>query len=105
DRYFSVFSDRQDVLQAFRASVSHDVSEYAARIPEPTLLVAAIDDDITPIAAERRLRGLFPDARLVEIPDVGHLIHYEKPVEAARAIDAFLSEQGSATRTSAEGAA
>lgn len=91
DSYFSAFSDRRVVLQAFRASVSHDVSEYAARIPEPTLLVAAVDDDITPIAAERRLRGLFPDARLVEIDGVGHLIHYEKPVEAARAIEDFLA--------------
>lgn len=91
DSFFSAFSDRRVVLQAFRASVAHDVSEYAPRIPEPTLLVAAIDDDITPIAAERRLRGLFPDARLVEIADVGHLIHYEKPVEAARAVEEFLA--------------
>ncbi len=105
DSYFSAFSDRRVVLQAFRASVANDVSEYAARIPEPTLLVAAIDDDITPIAAERRLSGLFPDARLVEIPDVGHLIHYEKPVQAARAIEAFLSERGLTARTREEGAA
>lgn len=92
-RYFSAFSDRRVVLEAFRASVSHDVSEYAARIPEPTLLVAAVDDDITPIEAERRLRTVFPDARLVEIAGVGHLIHYEKPVEAAAAIRGFLSEE------------
>nr|WP_081423096.1 alpha/beta fold hydrolase [Leifsonia xyli] len=93
DRHFSAFGDRRVVLEAFTASVSHDVSEYAARIPEPTLLVAAVDDDITPIEAERRLQTLFPDARLVEIADVGHLIHYEKPVEAARAIGAFLAER------------
>lgn len=96
DRYFSAFSDRRVVLEAFRASVSHDVSEYASRIQEPTLLVAAVDDDITPIAAERRLRTLFPDAQLVEIADVGHLIHYEKPVEAAGAIGDFLGGRAEA---------
>jgi pimeloyl-ACP methyl ester carboxylesterase len=101
DRYFSAFSDRRVVLEAFRASVSHDVSEYAARIPEPTLLVAAVNDDITPIAAERRLRTLFPQARLVELPGVGHLIHYEKPVEAARAIEAFLAAEGLAAEEEA----
>ena len=52
------------MLEAFRASVSHDVSEYAARIPERTLLIAAEKDDITPVAAEYRLQTLFPDARL-----------------------------------------
>jgi pimeloyl-ACP methyl ester carboxylesterase len=90
DRYFSAFSDRRVVLDAFRASVSHDVSEYASRIPERTLLVAAEKDDITPIAAEYRLQTLFPEAELVVIPDVGHLIHYETPVSAARAIEEFL---------------
>lgn len=92
DRYFSAFSDRRVVLEAFRASVSHDVSEYAGRIPERTLLVAAEKDDITPIAAEYRLQTLFPDAELVVIPDVGHLIHYETPVAAAQAITRFVSE-------------
>lgn len=91
DRYFSAFSDRRVVLEAFRASVSHDVSEYASRIPERTLLVAAEKDDITPIAAEYRLQKLFPDARIVAIPEVGHLIHYETPVAAAEAVRAFLA--------------
>ncbi|MFF1878878.1 alpha/beta fold hydrolase [Leifsonia sp. NPDC058230] len=91
DRYFSAFSDRRVVLEAFRASVSHNVAEYAPLIPEPTLLVAAEKDDITPVSAQRRLQTLFPDARLVVIPGVGHLIHYETPAEAARAIEEFLA--------------
>lgn len=91
DQYFSAFSDRDVVLDAFRASVSHDVSEYAARIPERTLLVAADKDDITPIAAQYRLQPQFPDARLVVIPGVGHLIHYETPAQAAGAIEDFLA--------------
>jgi pimeloyl-ACP methyl ester carboxylesterase len=95
DRYFSAFADRRVVLDAFRASVSHDVSEYAAAIPEPTLLVAAERDDITPVAAQERLRTLFPDARLTVIPGVGHLIHYETPSIAAQSIDLFLDEGAS----------
>ncbi|WP_261167201.1 alpha/beta fold hydrolase [Microbacterium sp. Marseille-Q6965] len=92
DRFFSGFADRDVLREAFVTSVSHDVRESAPRIAQPTLLVAADRDDITPIEAERRLRALFPDARLVELADVGHLIHYEKPAEAAEAIRRFLSE-------------
>ena len=91
DTYFSRFADRDVLRDAFVTSVSHDVSEYAARIAVPTLLVAADRDDITPIEAERRLARIFPDAQLVEIADVGHLIHYEKPLEAAAAITRFLA--------------
>ena len=98
DRYFSLFADRDVLLDAFIASVSHDVREFAPRIPVPTLLIAAQRDDITPIEAERRLRGMFADAQLVEIADVGHLIHYETPGEAAAAVTRFLAPSADGTR-------
>ena len=91
DRYFSVFASRRVVLESFRASVSSDVSTYAASITTPTLLVAADRDDITALPAQYRLQKLFPNARLAVIKGVGHLIHYEKPREAAAAIKDFLS--------------
>jgi pimeloyl-ACP methyl ester carboxylesterase len=90
DTYFSRFSDRDVLRDAFVASVSHDVREFAPAIDVPTLLVAAERDDITPIEAERALAGLFSDATLVEIAHVGHLIHYETPAEAAGAVRRFL---------------
>jgi pimeloyl-ACP methyl ester carboxylesterase len=96
DRYFSAFSDRHVVLEAFRASVGNDVSEFAARIPTRTLLIAADRDDITPIDAQRRLVALFPNAQLKIIHDVGHLIHYEAPEQAAAMIRAFLPAEDTA---------
>lgn len=94
DAYFSRFADRDVLHEAFVTSVSHDVRAFAPRIAVPTLLVAADKDDITPIEAERHLATLFPDARLVEIPEVGHLIHYETPAAAAVAIRDFLAADG-----------
>jgi pimeloyl-ACP methyl ester carboxylesterase len=91
-RYFSAFANRAVVLEAFRASVSHDVSEYAARVELPVQLIAADRDDITPLAAQRRLLTLFPDARLHVIHDVGHLVHYEAPDEAAAQVVAFTTD-------------
>jgi pimeloyl-ACP methyl ester carboxylesterase len=98
DTYFSRFADRDVLHDAFLASVSHDVREFAPAIAQPTLLIAAVRDDITPIEAERHLATLFPDSELVEIPDVGHLIHYETPAPAAEAIRRFLSPSAPGTR-------
>jgi pimeloyl-ACP methyl ester carboxylesterase len=98
DTYFSRFADRDVLHDAFVASVSHDVREFAPHIAQPTLLVAAQKDDITPIEAERRLVTMFPRAELVEIPDVGHLIHYETPQAAASAITRFLAPSGADRR-------
>jgi pimeloyl-ACP methyl ester carboxylesterase len=97
DRYFSAFSDRGVVLEAFRASVSNDVSEFAARIPFRTLLIAADKDDITPVSAQRRLVEVFPHAELEIIGGVGHLIHYEVPTQAASHISRFLGTDGGAS--------
>lgn len=101
DRFFSAFGDRSVVLEAFRASVSHDVSEYAPSITGPTLLIAAADDDITPLSAQHVLVTLFPQATLHVIDGVGHLIHYETPVAAASAMRDFLAAHGVTTAESA----
>jgi pimeloyl-ACP methyl ester carboxylesterase len=98
DTYFSRFADRDVLHDAFVASVSNDVRAFAPRIAQPTLLVAAVKDDITPIEAERELATMFPHADLVEIPDVGHLIHYETPAAAADAITRFLAPSDAGTR-------
>ncbi|PRY70466.1 pimeloyl-ACP methyl ester carboxylesterase [Glaciihabitans tibetensis] len=97
--YFSRFSDRATVLAGFDASVTSDVSMAAGRIAVPTLLIAADHDPITSVRALHRLAGLFADARLVMFEDVGHLIHYERPLEAATEIVAFLGSGQVATES------
>jgi pimeloyl-ACP methyl ester carboxylesterase len=89
-RYFSGFADRRVLLEAFHASIGHDVAEYAPAITLPTLLVAAERDDIAPVAAQHTLLRKLSDARLVVVPATGHLAHYEAPAAVAEAIAEFL---------------
>jgi pimeloyl-ACP methyl ester carboxylesterase len=98
DTYFSRFADRDTLRDAFVTSVSHDVRESAPSIMQPTLLVVAEKDDITPLSAQYTLRDRFPDVELEVIPGVGHLIHYETPREAASAIRRFLRPSDADTR-------
>ena len=88
DRYFSGYRSRRVVLEAYTASVTHDVSEWAAALRLPVHLVAGERDDITAIADVRALAAALPDATLAVIPGVGHLIHYETPEQAAREVAA-----------------
>lgn len=88
--YFNQFSDRDTVVEAFDASISANVSDFAPRIAVPTLLVAAELDDITPVSAQYELQRSMPDARLRVLGGVGHLIHYEVPALAADAIRDFV---------------
>lgn len=88
--YFSNFSDRDSLIGGYSVSTSNDVSDFAADIAAPVLLVAAAQDDITPLDAQHRVQTLFPNATLRVIDGVGHLVHYEKPLETAAAIREFL---------------
>lgn len=91
-QYFSSFANRTMLHEAFVTSVSHDVSEFAAEIQVPCLILAADKDDITTIEQARDLRTKIAGSELIEIADVGHLIHYEKPIEAAQLLSEFVHE-------------
>ena len=58
---------------------------------EPCTVVLAADDDVCDPAAGRRYAERI-GARLVEVPDAGHLLPIERPEEVARAVAAATSE-------------
>ncbi len=91
-RYFSGFSDVRTVAEGFDASLSAEVGDAADAVGVPTLLVAGEVDRIAPVAGARETVKRFRDGRLVVLPGVGHLIHYEAAEGAAGAITGFLDE-------------
>lgn len=96
-RHFGSFTDRLTVLQAYRASSRHTVTELAAQLELPVLLLPGTKDQLSTPAGQRRLRDALPDAQLEPIRGTGHLMHYEKPVQAARAIRRFLTSLPAST--------
>lgn len=88
-KHFSQFKNREVLGQAFNASISHTATDFAANIAAPTLLIAGEIDDIAPAKGQYTLEKTLPNARLVIIPKVGHLIHHEAPQRAAKAIQDF----------------
>jgi pimeloyl-ACP methyl ester carboxylesterase len=90
-RYFSSYSDRDSLVSAFTVSTTATVADYATQIDASVLLIAADRDDITPLDAQRAIQREFPDAELHVLEDVGHLVHYEKPIETAAVIRDFLA--------------
>jgi pimeloyl-ACP methyl ester carboxylesterase len=65
----------------------HDRLRYFDR---PALVVWASEDRVMPPEHGRRLAGLIPQGRLVEVPDSYTLIPEDQPRELARAIRGFV---------------
>lgn len=89
--YFSTFADAATLLEAFRASVSHTVTEYSASFAMPTLLIAGERDDITPLTKQLELHRRVAGSQLRIIPGTGHLVHYEAVADAAGYVVDFIA--------------
>jgi pimeloyl-ACP methyl ester carboxylesterase len=87
---------RRDLLKYVRSVPGKDqLLEWAERqraFERPVLVAWASEDRVMPPEHGRRLAELFPDARLVEIPDSYTLIPEDQPGELARAIRQFIEE-------------
>ena len=57
----------------------------AATVQAPTLLVWGAKDRLVDVALAPRAAATFPDARLLVLPDVGHVAQMERPEVVARA--------------------
>lgn len=86
------YANSDVMYESYQASIHHCVEEYAARIKNHTLMIAGERDDITSAAQQLEVSKKLPDAKLVVIPKVGHLVHYEASEEAAGLIREFLTE-------------
>lgn len=92
DENFSDFANRRVVNEAYRASTSECVGQWAPDFQVPTLVIIGSKDDITSPKQQREMAAtLRVPSRLVEHMGVGHLTHYEVPAEVAQDIRLFLT--------------
>jgi 3-oxoadipate enol-lactonase len=75
---------------ACRALAALDLSSELSSIRNPVLVVVGSQDPATPPALGRDLAERLPDARMIEMPGVGHAPHVEDPKSFLAAIGPFL---------------
>lgn len=69
--------------------------DYAATLgacPCPALIMYGSEDKVTPARWHHDMQNMIPQARLIELPDTGHLITMEKPQQVNQHLDDFLIE-------------
>ncbi|WP_153452603.1 alpha/beta fold hydrolase [Streptomyces smaragdinus] len=90
DGWRPLFSRRQ--MLTARETWVHDAHwEELAQVRCPTLVVRGIDGELGRAEAMEMVRVL-PYGRYAEIPDAGHLVHYDSPDGWRAAVEPFLSE-------------
>ena len=74
------------------ASQPFDLPARLSEFTLPVLVLTGDSDKIVPTADSVRLAGALPNARLVIIPQAGHVPHEEQPAVFMQAVDLFLQQ-------------
>jgi pimeloyl-ACP methyl ester carboxylesterase/quercetin dioxygenase-like cupin family protein len=99
-------NDAGDYVRQCRAIAGAEpLSAWLGEIGQPVLVVVGSLDDRTLPEHGRALADALPNARLVELPDVGHSIPLEAPQATADAIAAFVGDIAAAGAAAREGRA
>jgi len=93
DRRARLGHDSEAMLLSLRSLIAtylhHGPSSLwhiAAQVRAPTLLIYGLEDKLVDPRTSARAARTYPDARLVLLPDSGHVAQMEHPVEVARAV-------------------
>jgi pimeloyl-ACP methyl ester carboxylesterase len=90
-RYLTV--DWRLIRNDFLACNQFDVMTRLGEIETPTLVITGSADVLTPVKYGQYLKDQIPHAKLVVIPDAGHMVAREKPQEFIQAVGPWLREQ------------
>ena len=86
--------DPEAFARLARVAIEHDARARLAAVHVPCLVLAGALDIVNPPPIARELADLLPDARLVILPEVGHIPHIEDGVRFREAIAGFYAAVG-----------
>lgn len=95
-------SGKAGFLPAMEAILEHRISERLPQVACPTFVLWGEDDRVIPVRDAERFGELIPDARVVVLPDTGHVAMLERPGSFNALLEAFLSEAPGERVASAE---
>jgi non-heme chloroperoxidase len=82
----------RDYLEQAVLSIDHDYVVELREINVPTLLLWGEQDPLFPREEQERLAEAIPDAALKIYPETGHAVHWDRPEEVVRDLEAFMKE-------------
>ncbi len=84
--------DLHGLAHYFARMPQTDIQDWLPRIAAPTLAITGEQDRIVPPEQARQIAQQVPNAKLVTIPNSGHMVMIEQPTPYKAAINGFLGQ-------------
>jgi len=76
----------------FEACDKFNIMDRLKEIKTPTLIICALDDQLTPVKYSEYLKNNISNSKLEVIADAGHMVMLEKPKEFNEKLEKFIKE-------------
>jgi pimeloyl-ACP methyl ester carboxylesterase len=77
--------------QAYQSLSQQGVIDYAPRIAQEVLVIAGTEDSMWPESTQEQLAASLTKAKLVLLPNIGHLTHFEAPDAVCKLTKDFIN--------------
>ena len=82
----------RDYMEQAALSIDQDYVVQLREIDVPTLILWGEQDVLFPREEQERLAAAIPGATLKVYPETGHAVHWERPEQVVRDLEAFLKD-------------
>jgi non-heme chloroperoxidase len=82
----------RDYMEGAVLSIDHDYVVQLREIDVPTLILWGEQDALFPREEQERLAAAIPGATLKVYPESGHVVHWERPEQVVRDLEAFVRD-------------
>ena len=88
-----LLANRNEVIYGdYRACDAFDVIDRLSALKAPTLIISGTADQLTPPKYAAFMAEKIPNARLVSVPDAGHMVMLEAEALVTREVESFVHE-------------
>ena len=82
----------RDYMEGAVLSIDHDYMVQLREIDVPTLILWGEQDALFPREEQERLAAAIPGSTLKVYPESGHVVHWERPEQVVRDLEAFMRD-------------
>ena len=82
----------RDYMEGSVLSIDHDYVVQLREIDVPTLILWGEQDALFPREEQERLAAAIPGCTLKVYPESGHVVHWERPEQVVRDLEAFMRD-------------